>query len=168
MSAMNTSNASAESQRRQFVLQVVQPGLAGLMDGSVSTLAPVFAAALATQDAWKAFLIGMAAALGAGISMGFAEALTDDGKISGRGKPILRGLICGAMTFAGGVGHTLPFLIPNFELALALASAVVAVELIIIAWVRHRYMDTPLPRAVFQIVLGGAIVFGVGLLVGSF
>ena len=167
MSAMNTSNGSVDASRRDFVLQVVQPGLAGLMDGSVSTLAPVFAAALATQDAWKAFLVGMAAALGAGISMGFAEALTDDGRISGRGKPVLRGVICGAMTFAGGVGHTLPFLISDFELAMTLATAVVVLELIVIAWVRHRYMDTPLPRAVFQIVLGGAIVFATGLLIGS-
>ena len=131
------------SEKRKFVLQIVQPGLAGLMDGSVSTLAPVFAAALATQKPWDAFLVGMAASLGAGISMGFAEALSDDGVLSGRGHPWLRGPICGLMTTAGGIGHTLPFLITDFKLAMAIAVAIVAVELGIIAWVRHRYMDTP-------------------------
>jgi rubrerythrin len=155
------------SQRRRFVLQIVQPGLAGLMDGSVSTLAPVFAAAFATHASWDAFLVGMAASLGAGISMGFAEALSDDGVLSGRGHPLLRGAICGLMTTAGGIGHTLPFLISNFQVAMAVAVAIVAVELGVIAWVRHRYMDTPLLSATFQVVVGGVLVFIVGILIGS-
>ncbi len=156
-----------DSQKRRFVLQIVQPGLAGLMDGSVSTLAPVFAAAFATHNSWDAFLVGMAASLGAGISMGFAEALSDDGVLSGRGHPLLRGVVCGAMTTAGGIGHTLPFLIPNFRLAMSVAVAIVAIELAIIAWVRHRYMDTPLLSAAFQVVVGGVLVFIVGILIGS-
>ena len=155
-----------DSGRRKFVLQIVQPGLAGLMDGSVSTLAPVFAAALATQRPWDAFLVGMAASLGAGISMGFAEGLSDDGVLSGRGHPWLRGPICGAMTTAGGIGHTLPFLINDFRLAMGVAVAIVAVELAIIAWIRHRYMDTPLLSATFQVVVGGVLVFIVGILIG--
>jgi rubrerythrin len=156
-----------ETERRRFVLQVVQPGLAGLMDGSVSTLAPVFAAAFATHQSRDAFLVGMAASIGAGISMGFAEALSDDGVISGRGLPWARGLVCGAMTTVGGIGHTLPFLVSNFYLAMYIAVAVVAVELAIIAWIRHRYMDTPLLSATFQVIVGGVLVFIVGILIGS-
>jgi len=149
------------------VLQVVQPGLAGLMDGSVSTLAPVFAAAFATKNPWDAFLVGMAASLGAGISMGFAEALSDDGVLSGRGHPWLRGPVCGLMTTAGGIGHTLPFLISNFNIAMSVAMVIVAIELSVIAWIRHRYMDTPLLAATFQVVVGGVLVFIVGILIGS-
>jgi rubrerythrin len=156
-----------KSERRKFVLQIVQPGLAGLMDGSVSTLAPVFAAAFATHQSRDAFLVGMAASLGAGISMGFAEALSDDGVLSGRGKPLLRGVVCGAMTTAGGIGHTMPFLISNFFYAMCIAVAIVAVELAVIAWIRHRYMDTPLLSATFQVVVGGTLVFIVGILIGS-
>ena len=156
-----------ESERRRFVLQVVQPGLAGLMDGSVSTLAPVFAAAFATHKSWDAFLVGMAASIGAGISMGFAEALSDDGVLSGRGHPWARGLVCGLMTTAGGIGHTLPFLIANFYCAMAVAVGIVAVELAVIAWIRHRYMDTPLLAAAFQVIVGGVLVFIVGILIGS-
>jgi rubrerythrin len=156
-----------DSAKRKFVLQIIQPGLAGLMDGSVSTLAPVFAAAFATHNSWTAFLVGMAASLGAGISMGFAEALSDDGVLSGRGHPWLRGPICGAMTTAGGIGHTLPFLITNFNIAMTIAVIIVAIELAIIAWIRHRYMDTPLLAATFQVVVGGVLVFIVGILIGS-
>ena len=152
---------------RAFVLQYVQPGLAGLMDGSVSTLAPVFAAAFATGRSWDAFLVGMAASIGAGISMGFAEALSDDGSITGRGHPWLRGLVCGLMTTLGGIGHTIPFLIPDFRLATGLAVAVVLVELWAIAWVRARYMDTPFLQAAFQVVIGGALVFITGIVIGS-
>jgi rubrerythrin len=155
-----------DSVRRKFVLQIIQPGLAGLMDGSVSTLAPVFAAAFATHNSWMAFLVGLAASLGAGISMGFAEALSDDGVISGRGNPWLRGPICGLMTTAGGIGHTLPFLITNFNLAMIIAMVIVAIELAVIAWIRHRYMDTPLLSATFQVVVGGVLVFLVGILIG--
>lgn len=153
--------------RRTFVLQVVQPGLAGLMDGSVSTLAPVFAAAFATRNSWDAFLVGLAASLGAGISMGFAEALSDDGALSGRGHPWLRGSVCGLMTTLGGIGHTLPFLIQNFYYATAIAVVVVAIELAVISWIRHHYMDTPLLSAIFQVVLGGTLVFITGILIGS-
>ncbi len=153
--------------RRRFVLRVVQPGLVGLMDGSVSTLAPVFAAAFATHLPWNAFLVGLAASLGAGISMGFAEALADDGKLSGRGAPLLRGLICGLMTTLGGIGHTLPFLIPDFRAATGVAIAVVVVELAIIAWIRWRYMDTPPVSAAFQVMVGGALVFATGVLIGT-
>jgi erythrin-vacuolar iron transport family protein len=156
-----------KSERRKFVLQIVQPGLAGLMDGSVSTLAPVFAAAFATHQSRDAFLVGMAASIGAGISMGFAEAMSDDGVLSGRGKPLLRGVVCGAMTTAGGIGHTLPFLISNFYYAMYIAVAIVAVELGVIAWIRHRYMDTPLLAAGFQVIVGGTLVFIVGILIGS-
>ena len=156
-----------ETARRMFVLQYVQPGLAGLMDGSVSTLAPLFAAAFATGRSWDAFLVGMAASIGAGISMGFAEALSDDGSITGRGHPWMRGFVCGLMTTLGGVGHTLPFLIPDFRIATGLAVAVVLVELWAIAWVRARYMDTPFLQAAFQIVLGGVLVFVTGILIGS-
>ncbi len=153
--------------RRMFVLQYVQPGLAGLMDGSVSTLAPLFAAAFATHNTWSTFLVGLAAALGAGISMAFAEAMSDDGSLTGRGAPVIRGAVCGAMTAIGGLGHALPYLIPQFYVATALAFAVVAVELIVISWIRTRYMDTPFLQAAFQVVVGGVLVFAVGILIGS-
>jgi len=155
------------AERRLFVLQIVQPGLAGLMDGSVSTLAPVFAAAFATKSSWDAFLVGMAASVGAGISMGFAEALSDDGSLTGRGHPWIRGLVCGLMTTAGGIGHTLPFLIEDFRIALIVALFVVVVELAVISYIRHRYMDTPLVSAMLQVMLGGTLVFFAGLLIGS-
>jgi erythrin-vacuolar iron transport family protein len=155
------------ARRRLFVLQIIQPGLAGLMDGSVSTLAPVFAAAIATRKPWDAFLVGLAASIGAGISMGFAEALSDDGSLTGRGHPWVRGVICGAMTAVGGIGHTLPFLIPEFRLAFVVAFIVVLAELAAITWVRHRYMDTPVVSAAIQVVLGGALVFLTGVLIGS-
>ncbi|HYZ87603.1 MAG TPA: ferritin family protein [Bryobacteraceae bacterium] len=161
-----TRHDEKEKARRLFVLQVVQPGLAGLMDGSVSTLAPVFAAAFATRNSWEAFLVGMAASLGAGISMGFAEALSDDGTLTGRGHPWLRGLIEGLMTTAGGIGHTLPFLIHDFQIAMAVAVAVVAVELATISYIRHRYMDTPLFNAALQVVVGGVLVFLTGVFIG--
>ena len=161
------SNNENQSERRRFVLQIVQPGLAGLMDGSVSTLAPVFAAAFATHTSRDAFLVGMAASVGAGISMGFAEAMSDDGVLSGRGRPWARGTVCGLMTAVGGIGHTLPFLISNFFYAMCVAVAIVAVELAVIAWIRHRYMDTPLVSATFQVILGGVLVFIVGILIGS-
>ena len=153
--------------RRMFVLQYVQPGLAGLMDGSVSTLAPLFAAAFATHDTWATFLVGLAASVGAGISMGFAEALSDDGSLTGRGAPVLRGITCGAMTFLGGIGHTLPYLIPAFPIATAVSFAVVAVELAAISYIRFRYMDTPFLTAAFQVIIGGVLVFLAGILIGS-
>ena len=156
----------AATRQRMFALQVIQPGLAGLMDGSVSTLAPLFAAAFATHQHMQTFLVGLAAALGAGISMGFAEALSDDGSLTGRGRPWIRGLICGLMTAVGGLGHTFPYLIPHFYTATAVAVVVVVIELAVIAWVRHRYMDTPLTSAVFQVVLGGLLVFLTGILIG--
>src|SRR5215469_15944632 len=155
------------AQRRLFLLQVVQPGLAGLMDGSVSTLAPVFAAAFATKNSWDAFLVGLAASVGAGISMGFAEALSDDGALTGRGHPWIRGAVCGLMTTAGGIGHTLPFLIAQFHLAMIVAVAVVIVELFAISFIRNRYMDTPFLSAAMQVILGGALVFAAGILIGS-
>ena len=155
------------TRKRLFVLQVIQPGLAGLMDGSVSTLAPLFAAAFATHDTWQTFLVGLAAGLGAGISMGFAEALSDDGSLTGRGRPWSRGVVCGLMTAIGGLGHTLPYLIPHIHTATAVAIVVVLVELAVIAWVRHRFMDTPLVSAVFQVVIGGLLVFLTGILIGS-
>ncbi|HET6185271.1 MAG TPA: ferritin family protein [Acetobacteraceae bacterium] len=157
----------AGAERRQFVLRVVQPGLVGLMDGSVSTLAPVFASAFATGRPWDAFLVGMAASVGAGISMGFAEALSDNGSLTGRGQPIIRGLITGLMTTIGGIGHTIPFLIPDFQIALAVAIAVVVVELGVISWIRWRYMDTPPISATIQVAFGGALVFACGVLIGS-
>jgi rubrerythrin len=156
-----------ETARRMFLLQYVQPGLAGLMDGSVSTLAPLFAAAFATHSTWETFLVGMAASVGAGISMGFAEALSDDGSLTGRGTPWIRGSVCGVMTTLGGIGHTLPYLIPDFWVATIIAIAVVAVELIVIAWIRFRYMDTPFLSATFQVVVGGTLVFIAGILIGS-
>jgi len=148
-------------------LQVVQPGLAGLMDGSVSTLAPLFAAAFATHNSWETFLVGLAASLGAGISMGFAEALSDDGTLTGRGHPWARGAVCGVMTTIGGIGHTLPYLIRDIHTATGIAVGVVMVELLAISWVRHRFMDTPWVAAVLQVVLGGALVFLVGILIGK-
>ena len=156
----------AEASRR-FVLQVIQPGLVGLMDGSVSTLAPVFAAAFATHNSWNAFLVGMAASLGAGISMGFAEALADDGKLSGRGTPLLRGLVCGLMTVAGGIGHTLPYLIPDFWTATVVACSVVVVELAVIAWIQWRFMDAPPVSAAAKVMLGGGLVLATGILIGN-
>jgi rubrerythrin len=164
---LSTRKAEDEANRRLFVLQIVQPGLAGLMDGSVSTLAPVFAAAFATRSSWDAFVVGLAASVGAGISMGFAEALSDDGSLTGRGHPWIRGLICGLMTALGGIGHTLPFLIPDFRLALIAAVVVVMVELGLISWIRHRYMETPPLSAALQVGLGGVLVFLTGVLIGS-
>jgi rubrerythrin len=161
------SEEESSRQKRLFVLQVVQPGLAGLMDGSVSTLAPLFAAALATLNSGDAFRVGLAASFGAGISMGFAEALSDDGSLTGRGHPWARGMVCGLMTTLGGLGHSLPYLIRNVKTATWIAVAVVLVELGVISWVRHKYMDTPWSSAVVQVVLGGLLVFGVGLLIGS-
>lgn len=152
---------------RQFVLTWVQPGLAGLMDGSVSTLAPIFATAFATHDTWTTFLVGLAASVGAGISMGFTEAASDDGTISGRGSPFKRGLASGIMTTVGGLGHALPYLIPHFWTATAIAVFIVFVELWAIAWIQNRFMDTPFLRATFQVVLGGALVFAAGILIGS-
>ena len=156
-----------EGAKRRFVLQVIQPGLVGLMDGSVSTLAPVFAAAFATHDPWKAFLVGLAASLGAGISMGFAEALADDGVLSGRGTPLLRGLVCGLMTIAGGIGHTVPYLIPDFWTATVVAGIVVLFELAIIAWIQWRYMETPPVSAAAKVMLGGGLVLATGILIGN-
>jgi rubrerythrin len=156
-----------KSRRRMFMLQFIQPGLAGLMDGSVSTLAPIFAAAFATHKSHDAFLVGAAASIGAGISMAFAEALSDDGSLTGRGRPVVRGLVTGLMTATGGIGHTLPFLIADFHLAFVAAVIVVVVELAIISYVRHRYMDTPLLSSSLQVILGGGLVFAVGIWIGS-
>src|SRR5882672_773844 len=157
----------AAQAKRLFLLQVVQPGLAGLMDGSVSTLAPLFAAAFATHHSWDTFLVGLAASLGAGISMGFAEALSDDGSLTGRGHPWIRGVICGLMTAVGGLGHTFPFLVPDFRVAVTLAAIVVAIELMVISYIRHRYMDTPFLQAAFQVIVSGVLVFLTGWLIGS-
>ncbi len=156
-----------EAAHRLFVLQYVQPGLVGLMDGSVSTLAPLFAAAFATHNTWETFLVGMAASIGAGISMGFAEALSDDGALSGRGSPWIRGVVSGGMTMLGGLGHALPYLIPSFFMATVVAFVLVAIELCAISWIRWKYMDTPFLRAAFQIVVGGALVFATGILIGN-
>jgi rubrerythrin len=153
--------------KRLFVLQVIQPGLAGLMDGSVSTLAPLFAAAFATHNSKETFLVGLAASVGAGISMGFAEALSDDGSLTGRGRPWARGFVCGGMTALGGLGHTMPYLIPNINTATSIAVGVVLVELSIISWIRHKFMDTPIVSALLQILLGGALVFLAGILIGK-
>jgi rubrerythrin len=158
--------ALVDPQRHLFLLQVIQPGLVGLMDGSVATLAPLFAAAFATGDSKETFLVGLAASVGAAISMAFAEGLSDDGSLTGRGKPLLRGLITGLMTFVGGIGHTLPYLIPTIHLANTIAILVVSVELFTIAWIRNRYMDTPFLRSTFQVVVGGALVFAAGVLIG--
>lgn len=157
----------AETRRRAFVLQFVQPALAGLMDGSVSTLAPLFAAAFATHQSWDAFRVGLAASVGAGISMAFAEALSDDGSLTGRGRPVVRGLVTGVMTTVGGIGHTLPYMIPYFEIATTVAVIVVVAELAAISWIRQHYMETPLLRAAMQVVLGGALVFAAGILIGK-
>jgi rubrerythrin len=173
--AHRDSTAATEEEatrRRMFVLQYVQPGLAGLMDGSVSTLAPIFAAAFATHSNWETFLVGLAASIGAGISMGFAEALSDDGSLTVRGAPWMRGFICGLMTTIGGIGHTLPYLVPDsvpnaFWIATSIASVIVLVELWAIAWIRARYMDTPFLQAAFQVVAGGVLVFITGILIGS-
>jgi rubrerythrin len=159
--------AEAVEAHRQFVLTWVQPGLAGLMDGSVSTLAPIFAAAFATGDTWQTFLVGLAASVGAGISMGFTEAASDDGSISGRGSPVKRGVASGVMTAVGGLGHALPYLIPHFWTATGIAMTVVFIELWAIAWVQNRYMETPFWRAALQVVVGGALVFASGILIGS-
>ncbi len=161
------ATAAADEQRHAFLLQVVQPGLAGLMDGSVSTLAPVFASAFATGHSHTAFLIGIAAAVGAGISMAFAEGLSDDGQLTGRGNPLVRGAIIGLMTFAGGIGHALPFLDPNIHTALYFAYAVVALELGVIAWIRHRYFGVRVALSVVQVVFGGVLVFAAGVLIGT-
>lgn len=160
-------NDEKEAEKRLFLLQVVQPGLVGLMDGSVSTLAPLFAAAFATGNTWETFLVGIAASVGAGISMGLAEGLSDDGKLTGRGHPMIRGLAAGIMTAVGGLGHTLPYLIPDFLIATYIAIAVVIVELGVISWIRYKYMDTPFLKAAFQIAVGGFLVFLTGILIGS-
>jgi rubrerythrin len=171
--------AEARVARQLFVMQVIQPGLVGLMDGSVSTLAPLFAAAFATRAAivlgglterqatWSTFLVGLAAAVGAAISMGFAEALSDDGSLTGRGRPYLRGVVCGLMTFAGAIGHALPFLIPHFWTATSVATAVVGIELVLIAWIRNHYMDSPFLPTIIQVLGGGILVFLAGILIGS-
>ncbi|MGR3698920.1 MAG: iron exporter MbfA, partial [Roseovarius sp.] len=160
-------DAEDRTAKRQFVLTWVQPGLAGLMDGSVSTLAPIFATAFATQDTWTTFLVGLAASVGAGISMGFTEAASDDGELSGRGSPMKRGFASGIMTTVGGLGHALPYLIPDFWTATIIAFVIVFVELWAIAWIQNKYMETPFFRAAFQVVLGGALVFAAGVLIGS-
>lgn len=162
-----TRDEEADEAHRQFVLTWVQPALAGLMDGSVSTLAPIFATAFATQNTHTTFLVGLAASIGAGISMGFTEAASDDGQISGRGSPVKRGIAAGVMTTLGGLGHALPYLIPHFWTATMIAFAVVFVELWAIVWIQNRYMDTPFLRAAFQVVLGGALVFAAGALIGA-
>src|ERR1035441_8361813 len=167
MAQTKVSEADSARQKRLFVLQVIQPGLAGLMDGSVSTLAPLFAAALATHSSGDTLRVGLAASLGAGISMGFAEALSDDGSLTGRGHPWARGGVCGLMTTLGGLGHSLPYLINDVKTATWIAGAVVLVELAVISWVRHKYMDSPWSSAAIQVVVGGLLVFGVGLLIGS-
>lgn len=163
----DTKVEEAETERRQFILTYVQPGLAGLMDGSVSTLAPIFATAFATQNTWTTFLVGLSASVGAGISMGFTEAAHDDGKISGRGSPLKRGLASGIMTAVGGLGHALPYLIPHFWTATSLAAFIVVVELFAITWIQNRYMETPWLRAATQVLLGGALVFAAGVLIGN-
>ncbi len=167
MAETNNCEGEEAAEKRMFALQIVQPGLSGLMDGSVSTLAPLFAAALATGRSEPTFLVGLAASLGAGISMGFAEALSDDGSLTGRGHPWKRGVVCGAMTTVGGLGHTFPYLVQNVHVATGIAVGVVCVELGVISWVRHRFMDTPWTSAILQVGLGGVLVFLVGILVGN-
>ena len=162
-----TRGREDQDAHHRFILQVIQPGLVGLMDGSVSTLAPVFAAAFATHNSWNAFLVGLAASLGAGISMGFAEALADDGKLSGRGTPLLRGFVCGLMTIAGGIGHTIPYLIPDFLHATIVAGVVVVFELLAIAWIQWKYMDTPPVAAAAKVMLGGGLVLATGIIIGN-
>ena len=157
----------SDTEKRQFLLTYIQPGLAGLMDGSISTLAPIFAAAFATGNTWSTFLIGLSASIGAGISMGFTEAAHDDGVLTGRGSPIKRGLASGIMTTIGGLGHTLPYLIPDFKIATTVAIAIVFVELWAITWIQKRFMDTPWGRAIFQVVLGGSLVLAAGILIGT-
>lgn len=167
LTPLSVKDEENASERKQLILTYIQPGLAGLMDGSVSTLAPIFAAAFATQDTWQTFLIGLSASVGAGISMGFTEAAHDDGKLSGRGSPVKRGLASGIMTTIGGLGHALPYLISNFWTATYLAIFIVFIELWAIAYIQKRYMETPFLRAAFQVVLGGALVFAAGILIGS-
>jgi rubrerythrin len=171
LSAENLTEHTRETEdahaKRMFMLQYVQPGLVGLMDGSISTLAPIFAAAFSTHHPFAAFIVGAAASLGAGISMAFAEALSDDGSLTGRGTPYIRGLVTGLMTTLGGLGHTLPFLIPNLHIALIVAICVVVVELAAISWVRWRFMDTSPLRATMQVAMGGALVFATGVLIGN-
>jgi erythrin-vacuolar iron transport family protein len=172
LAATPVTEDEAAAHKRLFVLQVIQPGLAGLMDGSVSTLAPLFAAAVATQSNPETFRVGLAASVGAGISMGFAEALSDDGSLTGRGRPWVRGTVCGVMTGLGGLGHTLPFMIPqewpnSYQIATSIAVAIVIVELLVIAWIRRHYMDTPWASALIQVVVGGILVFITGLVIGS-
>ena len=166
MPQLSEINTSADAEKR-FLLRVVQPGLAGLMDGSVSTLAPIFATAFATENSHTVFLIGAAAAVGAGISMAFSEGLSDDGELTGRGNPIFRGLVTGAMTFVGGFLHTLPFLIPNVHTALMWAYLVVGVELLAISWIRHRYFKSSLALSALQVIVGGGLVFAAGVLIGQ-
>jgi rubrerythrin len=163
----DAADVEGRAAKRQFILTWVQPGLAGLMDGSVSTLAPIFATAFATQDTHTTFRVGLAASVGAGISMGFTEAASDDGQLSGRGSPVKRGIAAGVMTTLGGLGHALPYLIPDFRTATAIAIAVVFVELWAIAWIQNRFMETPFLRATVQVVLGGALVFAAGVLIGG-
>lgn len=163
----NVREKEDQQARRRFILTWIQPGLAGLMDGSVSTLAPVFATAFATQDTWTTFLVGLAASVGAGISMGFTEAASDDGELSGRGSPVKRGFASGIMTTVGGLGHALPYLIPDFQIATTIAILIVFAELWAIVWIQNKYMKTPFFRAAFQVVLGGALVFAAGILIGN-
>ena len=163
----DAKSSEEEQAKRQFLLTWVQPGLAGLMDGSVSTLAPIFAVAFATQNTWTTFLVGLAASVGAGISMGFTEAASDDGELSGRGSPLKRGIASGVMTTAGGLGHALPYLITDFWTATVIAIIVVFIELWAIAWIQNKYMETPFFRAALQVVLGGALVLAAGVLIGS-
>lgn len=167
LESSGAADTEAAEEHRQFVLTWVQPGLAGLMDGSVSTLAPIFATAFATHDTWTTFLVGLAASIGAGISMGFTEAASDDGEISGRGAPWKRGLASGVMTTVGGLGHALPYLIPHFWTATVIACIIVFVELWAIAWIQKKYMNTPFMKAALQVVVGGALVLGAGILIGS-
>ena len=164
--ALVESGTAAETARRNLVLHIIQPGLAGLMDGSVSSLAPLFAAAYSTHNTHTTFIVGLATAAGAGISMAFSEALSDDGKLSGRGNPWTRGLVCGLMTFAGAIGHTLPFLSTRFTTAMSIATIIVGLELLAIAFVRHRYMQTPLGKTLVQVLAGGVIVFLAGMFIG--
>jgi erythrin-vacuolar iron transport family protein len=156
-----------ETSRRILLLQIVQPGLSGLIDGSISTLAPIFAAAFATQSTHEAFLVGLAASVGGGISMGLTEAMSDDGEITGRGSPWIRGLACGGMTTIGGLGHTLPYLIHDFWTATSIAGFIAVLELLAISWIRWKYMDTPFPSAMVQIIFGGSLVLAAGILIGG-
>ena len=163
----NDGVIAGETTQRSLILHIIQPGLAGLMDGSVSSLAPLFAAAYATNNSHTTFIVGLATAAGAGISMAFSEALSDDGKLSGRGNPWKRGIASGLMTFAGAIGHTLPFLITNFSLAMMISTIVVGIELLTIAFIRHKYMQTPLAKTLLQVFAGGVIVFLAGMFIGK-